>query len=75
MTARSDSGSRRSPSAVEPVTSQKSTVTVLRCSPAVETGVQLGAAGFAETGARPVLVTATSALLHDAESSAASHDG
>ena len=32
MTRRSDSGSRRSPMAVEPVTSQKTTVTVLRTS-------------------------------------------
>src|SRR6185503_5214371 len=32
MTRRSDSGSRRSPIAVEPVTSQKTTVTVLRSS-------------------------------------------
>src|SRR5690348_13543250 len=32
MTARSASGSSRSPSAVEPATSQKRTVTTLRCS-------------------------------------------
>ncbi len=34
MTLRSDSGSRRSPSSVEPVTSQKTIVTVLRISAA-----------------------------------------
>ena len=42
MTLRSDSGSSRSPSAVEPVTSQNTTVTVLR---------YLAFAGAASSGA------------------------
>ena len=40
MTRRSTSGSRRSPSCVEPVTSAKSTVTVLRATRGVSHGVE-----------------------------------
>jgi hypothetical protein len=53
MTARTDSASRRSPRAVEPATSEKTTVIVFRTSRAAGAGAASGAAQARQNRASP----------------------
>ena len=64
MTSRRDSGSSSSPSAVEPVTSQNRTVTVLRAVGGGPLDRQRGRAGHAEAGAGGVALAAGRAERH-----------